>query len=103
MRLGLLGAGGTAVLVTDNGTGSAALVSIGGALLVAGGMWERLESFEFAGTKWELRVVERLRDRAAEAEARGDKAVQPPWGKRLKLYSKRPARLRFHTNDFANL
>jgi hypothetical protein len=73
--VGLLAAGGVAVFVTDNGTGSAALVSIGAVLILAAGLWDRLESFEFAGSKWQLRVVERLRDRAAEAEARGDTAV----------------------------
>jgi hypothetical protein len=73
--VGLLVAGGTAVFVTDNGTGSAALVSLGAALLLAAGLWDRLESFEFAGAKMQMRIVERLRDRAAEAEARGDTAV----------------------------
>ena len=73
--VGLLVAGATAVFVTDNGTGSAALVSIGAALLLAAGLWDRLESFEFAGAKMQMRIVERLRDRAAEAEARGDAAV----------------------------
>jgi hypothetical protein len=73
--VGLLAAGATAVFVTDNGTGSAALVAIGAALLLASGLWDRLESFEFAGAKMQMRIVERLRDRAAEAEARGDTAV----------------------------
>jgi hypothetical protein len=73
--LGLLAAGAAAVFVTENGTGSAALVSIGAALLLAAGLWDRLESFEFAGAKMQMRIVERLRDRAAEAEARGDTAV----------------------------
>ena len=62
--VGLLVAGGIAVFVTDNGTGSAALVSLGAALLLAAGLWDRLESFEFAGAKMQMRVVERLRDRA---------------------------------------
>jgi hypothetical protein len=73
--MALLAAGGTAVFLTDNGTGSAALVSIGAALLVVAAFWDRLESFELAGAKMQLRMVERLRDRAAEAEARGDTAV----------------------------
>jgi hypothetical protein len=72
---GLLTAGGVAVFATDNGTGSAALVTIGAALLLAAALWDRLESFEFAGTKWQLRLVERLRDRAAEAETRGEPEV----------------------------
>jgi hypothetical protein len=38
-------------------------------------MWDRLESLEFGGAKVQLRIIERLRDRAAEAEARGDMAV----------------------------
>lgn len=63
------------MFVTDNGTGSAALVTVGAALLVAAGLWDRLESLEFAGTKMQLRVVERLGQRAEEAEARGDVAV----------------------------
>jgi hypothetical protein len=50
-------------------------VSIGAALVVAAGVWDRLESFEFGGAKMQMRIVERLRDRAAEAEARGDTAV----------------------------
>ena len=37
--VGLLAAGATAVFVTDNGTGSAALVAIGAALLLAAGLW----------------------------------------------------------------
>ena len=73
--MGLLVAGATAGFVTDNGTGSAALVSIGAALLLPAGLCDRLESFEFAGAKMQMRIVERLRDRAAEAEARGDAAV----------------------------
>src|SRR5580765_5434009 len=73
--LALLAAGCVAVFVTDNGTGSASLVSIGGVLLVAAGVWDRLETFEFGGAKWQLRIVERLSDRAAEAEARGDTAA----------------------------
>jgi hypothetical protein len=50
-------------------------VSIGAALLLAAGLWDRLESFEFAGARMQMRIVERLRDRAAEAEVRGDVAV----------------------------
>ncbi len=60
----MLAAGGTAVFVTDNGTGSAALVSIGAALLLAAGLWDRLESFEFAGAKMQMRI-----DAVAEARA----------------------------------
>jgi hypothetical protein len=71
----LLAAGGTAVFVTDNGPGSAAMVTLGAALVVAAGMWDRLETFEFAGAKMQMRIVERLRDRAVEAEARGDTAA----------------------------
>ena len=71
----LLAAGATAVFATENGTGSAALVSIGAVLLVAAGLWDRLETLEFAGAKLQLRVVEQLRRRADEAEARGDHTV----------------------------
>jgi len=71
--VGVLTVGGVAVFVTDNGTGSAALVTIGGVLVVAAGLWDRLESFEFGGAKMQL--VKRLRDRADEAEARGDTAA----------------------------
>jgi hypothetical protein len=74
MGVGLLAAGAVAVFATNNGTGSAALVAIGAALLIAAGMWDRLESLEFAGTKLQLRIVEQLRDSAAKAEARGDTA-----------------------------
>jgi hypothetical protein len=73
--VGMLAAGVVAVFATENGTGSAALVAVGAALLIAAGMWDRLESLEFGGAKVQLRIVERLRDRAAEAEARGDRAV----------------------------
>jgi hypothetical protein len=73
--LGLLGAGVVAVFVTDNGTGSAALVSVGAALLVVAGVWDRLQSVELPGAKVQLQVVEHLRDRADEADARGDTAV----------------------------
>ena len=51
----LLAAGAIAVFVTDNGTGSAALVGVGAALLLAAGLWERLESFELGGAKLSLR------------------------------------------------
>jgi hypothetical protein len=71
----LLAVGATAVFATENGTGSAALVSIGAVLLVAAGLWDRLESLEFAGAKLQLRIVEQLRRRADEAEARGDHTV----------------------------
>jgi hypothetical protein len=70
-----LGAGGAAVFLTDNGTGSAALVTLGGILLLASGLWDRLDSVEFAGTKLQLQLVERLRDRAVVAEAEGNQAV----------------------------
>lgn len=71
----MLAAGVVAVFATENGTGSAALVAVGAALVVAAGLWDRLESLEFAGAKVQLQIIERLRDQAAEAEARGDKAV----------------------------
>lgn len=62
------------MFVTDNGTGSAALVTLGGILLLVSGLWDRLDSVEFAGTKIQLQLVERLSARAAVAEAEGNKA-----------------------------
>lgn len=72
---GLLAAGATAVFVTDNGTGSAALMAIGAALLLASGLWDRLESIEFGGAKMQIRIAERVRDLAAAADARGETEV----------------------------
>lgn len=71
----MLAAGVVAVFATENSTGSAALVAIGAALIVAAGLWDRLESVEFAGAKVQLQIIERLRERAAEAEVRGDQAA----------------------------
>ena len=70
---GLLAAGATAVFVTDNATGSATLVAIGAALLLAAGLWDSLESIEFGGARVKLRrVAERVYDLADEADARGE-------------------------------
>jgi hypothetical protein len=62
------------VFVTNNGTGSAALVTLGGILLLVSALWDRLDSVEFAGSKIQLQLVERLSARAAVAEAEGNNA-----------------------------
>jgi hypothetical protein len=79
--LGLLGAGsfaaGTAaVFVTQNGTGSAALLAFGGVLLVLALLGDRIETFEFGGAQLKLRAAAAERFALAEeSERRGDKAV----------------------------
>lgn len=79
--VGLLGAGsfGTgvcAVFVTENGTGTGALLGLGGVLLVVALFEDRLESFEFGGAKLRLRAAAAdTYALAEEAERRGDSAT----------------------------
>ncbi len=70
---GTFGAGGLAVFVTENGTGTGVLLIMGGGLLVFALLGNRIESLEFGGTKLKLRAAAAERYAlAAESEDRGD-------------------------------
>jgi hypothetical protein len=70
-----LGAGAVAVFSTDNGTGAAVLVTFGGVVLVLALRGDRIESFEFGGTRLRIRAAAAGRLAAAdESERRGDAA-----------------------------
>ncbi|MFJ5214363.1 hypothetical protein ACIP98_06590 [Streptomyces sp. NPDC088354] len=77
---GLLGAlsfgtGVFAVFVTQNGTGTAVLLTFGGVLLVFGLLGNRVESFEVGGSTLRLRAAAAERYALAEeSEQRGDTA-----------------------------
>jgi hypothetical protein len=78
--LGLLGAGSfgagvLAVFLTDNGTGTGVLVAFGGLVLVLALLGNRIEAFEFGGTKLRLRAAAAERFALAEeSDRRGDAA-----------------------------
>src|SRR4029453_637521 len=73
--LGLLGAGSfaagvLAVFVTENGTGTAVLLPLGGLLLVLAILGNRIESIEFGGAK--LRIAAQALERYAAADLAAD-------------------------------
>jgi len=78
LLLGLLGAGSfgagvAAVFVTENGTGTGVLITFGGILLVLALLGDRIESFEFGGSKLKLRAAAAEKFALAEdSEHRGD-------------------------------
>jgi hypothetical protein len=70
---GSFGAGVFAVFATDNGTGTGVLLAFGGVVLVLAIMGDRIEAFEFGGTKLRLRAAAADRFVLAEqSERRGD-------------------------------
>jgi hypothetical protein len=69
---GAFGAGTAAVFLTDNGTGSAVLVALGGILIVLALLGDRIESLGFGGAQVTLRAVAGRLARAEESELRGD-------------------------------
>ncbi|MFD9096958.1 hypothetical protein [Streptomyces collinus] len=81
MLTGLLGAmsfgtGVLAVFVTQNGTGTGVLLAFGGVLVVLALLGNRIESFEFGGTKLKLRAAAAERfAMAEESERSGDDAT----------------------------
>ncbi|MEW9531336.1 hypothetical protein [Microbispora sp. NPDC049125] len=68
---GSFGAGVIAVFVTENGTGAAVLVALGGALLVLALLGSPIESLEFGGAKLRVRAAQKL-ELADASERRGD-------------------------------
>jgi hypothetical protein len=73
---GSFGAGAVAVFMTDNGTGAAVLVTFGGIVLVLALLGDRIESFEFGGTRLRIRAAAAGRLAAAdESERLGDPAT----------------------------
>jgi hypothetical protein len=78
LLLGVLGgasfAGGVmAVFVTQNGTGTGVLITFGGILLVLALLGDRIESFEFGGSKLKMRAAAAEKFALAEdSEDRGD-------------------------------
>jgi hypothetical protein len=73
MGVSSFGGGVTAVFITANGTGAAALLAFGGILMVLALLGGRIESFEFGGTKLRLRADAAGRLAAAdELERQGD-------------------------------
>lgn len=67
------GAGGIAVFVTTNGTGTAVLLTFGGVLLVLALLGNRIESIEVGGTALRLRAAAAERFALAdESEQRGN-------------------------------
>jgi hypothetical protein len=76
--LGLVGltsfaVGAVAVFVTENGTGTAALLTIGAVLMVFGAMGERIESLELGNAKLRLRAAAAEKYEQAEVlEQQGD-------------------------------
>jgi hypothetical protein len=67
------GVGILALFVSENGTGTGVLIAFGGAVLVIGLLGDRIESFEFGGTKLRLRSAAAERFALAEeAERQGD-------------------------------
>ena len=89
LLLGVLGgasfAGGVAaVFVTANGTGTGMLITFGGILLVLALLGDRIESFEFGGSKLKMRAAAAERFALAEeSEDRGDDRRQPDYVQRL--------------------
>ncbi|MCQ9132662.1 hypothetical protein [Streptomyces hilarionis] len=76
LGLGAFGLGALAVFMTQNGTGSAALIMFGGVLLILAMLGSRIESLEFGGAKLRMRAA--AADRfalAEESERRGDIAT----------------------------
>lgn len=68
-----VGAGATAVFVTENGAGSAALLAFGGALLVLAALGHRVETLELGGARLKLRAAAAEKyARAEESERHGD-------------------------------
>jgi hypothetical protein len=73
---GSFGAGAVAVFVTQNGTGAAVLITFGGILMVLALLGDRIESFEFGGTRLRIRAAAAGRlAAAAESERLGDTAT----------------------------
>lgn len=76
--LGVLGAasfaaGVAAVFITENGTGTGVLIALGGVLLVLALLGDRVESFEFGGSKLKMRAAAAEKFTLAEdSENRGD-------------------------------
>jgi YD repeat-containing protein len=65
--------GAVAVFVTENGTGTAALLTIGAVLMVFGAMGERIESLELGNAKLRLRAAAAEKYEQAEVlEREGD-------------------------------
>lgn len=73
LGIGSFGAGVTAVFVTENGTGSAALLAIGAGFLVLAVLGDRVQSVEMGGVNLTIRDLARQTFALAqEAERRGD-------------------------------
>lgn len=81
LLMGLLGGGSfgvgvLAVFKTQNGTGAGVLLAFGGALLVLALLGNRIESFEFGGTKLRMRAAAAEKFALAEdSERKGDIAT----------------------------
>jgi hypothetical protein len=71
-RRRVLRGGTAAVFVTLNGTGAAVLITFGGILLVLALLGDRIDSFEFGGTRLRLRAAADRLAAAAESERQGD-------------------------------
>lgn len=66
-------AGVTAVFATENGTGAAALITVGAALATAAILWDRVDKFELFGLSVALKSLSReTRFRAKDARRRGE-------------------------------
>ncbi|MFI1281034.1 hypothetical protein ACH4U5_09775 [Streptomyces sp. NPDC020858] len=73
---GSFGLGALAVFATQNGTGSAALIVFGGALILLALLGNRIESLEFGGATLRMRAAAAERFALAEeSERRGDTAT----------------------------
>lgn len=77
--LALSAAGVAAVFTTDNGTGAAALVTVGAASIVIAAAWDRVQSFGVGSATVTLRAAELL-TKSQNAFERGDVAT----GERLR-------------------
>ena len=70
------GAGVVAVFITENGTGTGALITIGGVMLALAVLGDRVESLEFGGGKLRLRAAAAEKYALAEeSDYRGDTAA----------------------------
>jgi hypothetical protein len=69
-------AGGVAVFVTENGTGSAALTTTGALCVVVAALWDRMKTLKGGGLEVELLQVAQQKLIAADAaDSRGDDAA----------------------------
>src|SRR5207248_2782446 len=70
--LGLSGAGGVAVFVSDNGAGTAALLVAGAILVALALLWDRVESIGWGEAEIRMRGATELLARSREADAEGE-------------------------------